>query len=120
MMSFKKVPLLFSIVAFFYGINLTAQIKGIVVDEGNTPLEYATVAIYKQADKALIAGIVTDSLGGFSFTNIAKGSYFLKVSFIGYNEKTINSISISNSKSSVDLGIISLSLGNSLYVFKLK
>jgi outer membrane receptor protein involved in Fe transport len=114
MMSFKKVSLLFSFVAIFYGSILTAQIKGIVADENNSPLEYATVAIYKQADKALIAGIVTDSLGGFSFTNIAKGSYFLKVSFIGYNEKTINSISISNSKSSVDLGAISLSLGTSL------
>lgn len=91
-----------------------SQVKGIVVDEDNSPLEYATVAIYKQTDKSLVAGIVTDSLGTYYFTNLAKGNYFLKVSFIGYTEKTINSISISNSKSSVDLGTISLTLGTSL------
>ena len=82
---------------FFQFSSLISQVKGIVVDEDNTPLEYATVAIYKQTDKALIAGIVTDSLGAFSFTNLAKGNYFLKVSFIGYNEKTINNITINNS-----------------------
>ena len=111
---FKKVHILLFITTIFLISATSAQIKGKVVDETNSPLEYATVAIYNQQNKSLIAGIVTDTFGNFEFTKLSKNTYFLKVSFIGYNEKTIQTISISNSKSSVDLGTISLTLGTSL------
>ena len=91
-----------------------SQITGKIVDEANLPLEYATVALYNQNTKTLISGVITDSKGDFEFKNIKKGTFYIEASFIGYEVKTINNITILNTRETKDLGQLLLTLGTNL------
>ncbi|MDB5150809.1 MAG: TonB-dependent receptor, partial [Mucilaginibacter sp.] len=63
----------------------TGIIKGTITDAQNKqPIDYATVALLKSKDSTLIAGMVTNAKGSYSFTGIAPGSYRLKIAFLGY------------------------------------
>ena len=62
-----------------------AMIKGIVLDQDlNTPLEYATITVFKTADDSLLTGGMTDENGAFSL-RVRPGSYYLVFEFLGYN-----------------------------------
>ena len=98
----------------FHVGNIIAQVKGKVLDENQNPMEYATVAIFNQENETLISGVVTDVEGNFVLPNIVKGTYYLEVSFIGYEMKTLRDIKISDNKKPVDVGVLNLSLGNNL------
>ncbi|WP_439130682.1 TonB-dependent receptor domain-containing protein [Polaribacter sp.] len=109
--SFKKH--LLAIVLLSISQTIAAQITGTVTDkEDNTPLEYATVALYKQSPKKLLTGVVTNANGVFTFDKLKKGSYSIEISFIGYQPKKIVSIIFTGDKK--DLGTLQLSLGNTL------
>lgn len=90
-----------------------SQLTGTVKDAQNTPLEYATIALYNQDTKTLAFGVVTDDKGDFVINKIEKGSYFLEASFLGYQSVTIQNITIKNDES-ISIGTLSLKLGNSL------
>ncbi|MHB0756593.1 TonB-dependent receptor [Polaribacter sp. M15] len=103
------------LIVLFLLINqvISAQITGTILDkEDNTPLEYATVALYNQSQKKLITGVVTNANGIFTFDKIKKGNYTIEISFIGYQPKKIANIIFSGDKK--DLGTLQLSLGNTL------
>ena len=73
---------------FFFGAVWSfgqSQIRGKVLDEqSQAPLEFASVAVYKTQDSSLVEGSITDVEGEFLIENLAPGSYFLKVSFVGF------------------------------------
>jgi len=73
------------------------------------PIEYATIVLFKQADSSQVSGASTDSKGQFVLTGIRPGSYFARLSFIGFSPKTIENVRISRENRVVDLGAISLS-----------
>ncbi|MGK0328450.1 outer membrane beta-barrel protein [Polaribacter sp.] len=90
-----------------------AQLTGKILDKDDaTPLEYATVALYTQSPKKLITGVITNRNGIFIFDKLKKGTYAIEISFIGYQPKKIENIVFSGDKK--DLGLLKLSLGNSL------
>ena len=90
-----------------------AQLTGTILDkEDDTPLEYATVALYSQSPKTLITGVVTNKNGVFSFDKLKSGTYLIEISFIGYQPKKIENIVFSGKEK--NLGNLQLSLGNSL------
>lgn len=91
-----------------------SQVTGKIVDESNSPLEWATAAIYNQETKALVTGVVTDKQGVFVFENLKKGNYYLEASFMGYEVNIIEDISLKNPCQTLDLGRIELKLGNQL------
>lgn len=89
-----------------------SQISGNIIDaNSNSPLEYATAALYSKLNKELITGVITDENGNFSIENIKKGTYYIEASFIGYEVKIIDNIKITNKSSSIALGTIGLSIG---------
>lgn len=95
--------------------NLSAQTTGKITDVlDNSPLEYATAALYSQNDKTLITGVITNSDGFFSIEDVKPGIYYLEVSFIGYQTKTILNIDIKTRNQSINLGVLQLALGNQL------
>ena len=91
-----------------------SQVTGKVIDQANSPIEYATATLYNQETNLLITGVITDINGVFSFENLKKGIYFIETSFIGYERKTIKNIRVASSNKSIDLGTIQLALGTSL------
>lgn len=57
-------------------------------------VEYGNVLLYKVKDSTMITGTITDSKGRFTFTSLLPGRYYLKISFIGYEDKFIQEIAI--------------------------
>ena len=91
---------------------ITAQIIGkITASEDNYPLEYATSVLYESNTKKLITGVVTKKDGRFSIPEIKPGTYYLIVSFIGYQSNKIEFIVVNKKQEKKDLGILKLELG---------
>ena len=80
------------------------SIAGRVIDQQQSPVAYAAVAIYQ--GKVPVAGVVTDSHGRFALkTDLSTTEYRLAVEFIGYEK--YKGLIITN-KPHIDLGTILL------------
>jgi len=84
-------------------------IKGIVKDNSHdTPVEYATVSVYTMSDSTLIDGTITDAKGAFVLKKLKPGSYYVEVSFIGYNKAAVRNIPINKKRKVIDLKVVNL------------
>ena len=84
--------------------GVKCMISGKVIDQQNSPIAYASVAIYQ--DKTPIAGVVTDGEGKFTLkTNHSTDEYRLAIEFIGYEK--YEGLIVPN-KAHIDLGTILL------------
>lgn len=98
--TFRKIYLFISfgsigIISFGQTIN-GFTVSGTVADSTTkTPIEYASVAIYKINNTTPLTGMITNDKGVFVIHNLNNGEYFLKVNFMGYKTKT-KKITISN------------------------
>lgn len=82
----------------------SAKISGKLVDStSNKPVEFASVAVYDKNNK-VVDGAMTDMNGAFTVKNLAKGTYKLVASFIGYKNATLNKVEISTNKADVNVG----------------
>ncbi len=73
-----------------------------------TPIEYATAILFDSDDSTQVTGAVTDKRGQFQLMRIRPGSYFIRISFIGYSVRTIHGIEVKRGQPRVDLGDIAL------------
>src|SRR5690606_13443272 len=80
-------------------------IKGIVEDEDGTPVPFANAALYDRGDSSLVTGAVSNESGQFTIPT-SPGQYYLKVSFLSYEEKIVLRIDVTSSD--IDLGKIVL------------
>jgi len=93
-------------------------ISGTIIEfETREPLQYANVVLLNSTDSTMVAGAVTNVDGRFRLDNIKEGNYFIKISFIGFEDiatpvfahrKSSNIGSISIKKSSTLLDEISV------------
>ena len=99
-----------------YGLNAQNSysaadktIKGYVVDSlSESVLPFANVTLHNNSDSTFITGVSSDSKGAFEITNISDGSYYLKISFVGYDTKYVSDLNLKNNNTQVDLGKIAL------------
>jgi outer membrane receptor protein involved in Fe transport len=71
------------------------------------PLLYASVQIAKYPENQLVKGVVSDDKGIFKFENLQKGTYLIRINYVGYQSKTIQ-IDTEKSDFRSDLSILSL------------
>jgi ferric enterobactin receptor len=91
------------------------KISGTVTEkESGKPIEFANIALYETGSTKPSDGTVTDEKGNFKLKDIKNGSYKVTVTFIGFQTKTLDSLEITDKKTSVDLGKISLEAGKNL------
>ena len=64
----------------------SGMVTGSIVDENNTPLQYASVNVKKVSDSTTVQYGVTDNEGKFSLDGIPFGTYFVEIQFIGYQK----------------------------------
>lgn len=84
------------------------QIKGIVREKGTgNPIEFADVILLKNST-VTVSHTLTEPNGHFQLSGIENGKYSLMVRLIGYDVYTKDSITLSSSKSTLDLGVIEL------------
>jgi len=122
-MNIYKSKLFISLLAFFILTNSFAQkapinspdnknggiVKGkLVSSKGKNPIEYATIALYSLPDSNLVTGSISKSNGSFVIKQIKQGNYYVLITFIGFEHKIINDITINKQEHVHDLGIIKL------------
>jgi ferric enterobactin receptor len=91
------------------------KISGTVAEKiTGAPIEFANIALYESGKEKPADGTVTDGKGFFRLKNIKNGSYRLTVTFIGFETRTFDSVEITDRKTSVELGKISLEAGKDL------
>src|SRR5688572_20228190 len=82
----------------------TYIITGAVVDDQNLAIPFANAAVYSNTDSTLVGGAASDETGVFAI-DIKPGSYYLKISFLSYQEKVLPNINVTQN---IDLGTIVL------------
>jgi len=86
-----------------------ALISGIIINQASgKPIEYASIVLINIADSSISNGTISSADGSFILENIDKGTYHLRVYFIGYKTKIIESIEITSRRINLDLGTIQL------------
>lgn len=99
-MRFRKIP---------GNLNLKGKITGIVLDQqSQTPIEYGNIVVYRYRDSSMVTGTTSNAQGKFILDDVNIGRYFIKISFIGFNERIIDSVFVTPQNTEIDLGKIYL------------
>jgi outer membrane receptor protein involved in Fe transport len=62
----------------------TGRISGVVRGRDGLAVEAATVLLHRQKDSVVVRTAVTNAAGGFAFSGVVFGGYFLSASSVGY------------------------------------
>lgn len=81
-------------------VALGRDIKGVVLGENNTPLDFVNVVLY--CDSTYVAGGITDATGSFIVSTDATCDLSAKISFVGYQNYMVDVPSDGN------MGVITL------------
>ncbi|QKG80511.1 TonB-dependent receptor domain-containing protein [Tenuifilum thalassicum] len=93
--------------------NFNGVVTGKVVDSlDRTPVEYATVALYRQKDSSLVTGSLTDESGKFIIEKLKPGRYYAEIKFIGYETRRIGGIAITPRSPNINLETCSILAAN--------
>ncbi|HZG43536.1 MAG TPA: outer membrane beta-barrel protein, partial [Longimicrobium sp.] len=84
---------------------------GTVTDPTGKPLGSAQVAVWSAADSSLVTGAVTRGNGAFRVEGLRPGSYFVKVSSLGFATTTTPVVAVSPQAREADLGTIRMNEG---------
>jgi outer membrane receptor protein involved in Fe transport len=111
---FKQLKLfVFFIVCIFFCNNSlfaqqqqnSAKISGIIIEQSSIePVEFVNIALFRAKDSSLVMGVSTDKNGLYNLNDVAKGIYYIRISFIGFETIFINSISIVTDGQQMDNG----------------
>lgn len=86
-----------------------SKISGKLIDSTtNNAVEFASIAIFDKNNK-VVDGAMTDMNGAFTVKNLAKGTYKVVGSFIGYKNAVISKVEIKANKEDVNVGNILMS-----------
>ncbi len=84
--------------------NVSGVVQGLVVDEADgQPLEFVTVAIYNAPDQSLITGTVSNEQGKFEIKGLPAGTYYIEVTYIGYDKASVEDININSGRTYIEL-----------------
>lgn len=64
--------------------NAFGQVSGRMTTRDGQPIPFANVLLLNSIDTSLVKGTLTDENGAYQLENIKAGSYFLRISSIGY------------------------------------
>lgn len=85
------------------------EIRGTVVDsESSTPLSAASVEVWSAADSVLVAGAIARPDGTFRIQGLRPGSYFLRVSMMGYGPERTAQLTLAPASPRANAGNIGL------------
>lgn len=101
-----------SILLILFSSNLLAQqngsVNGVVVDSvSREPIDFASVTLMTADGSRAVKGMQTDEKGAFRLTGLAAGTYRLRVSFVGYDQKEQTGIKLTDGQA-LNLGQVVL------------
>ena len=91
------------------GEQPSGTVSGIMVDEvSKDPIPSATVALWSTRDSSLVTGTITQPDGRFSIDGIRPGSYYLQLSYVGYETQTVADIRLGRDGMKKEVGTIAM------------
>ncbi|MEP6647216.1 MAG: TonB-dependent receptor [Saprospiraceae bacterium] len=85
----KKINILLSVFLFsissLFAQSANTGLKGKVLDENKDAIGYATITLFQVSDSTMAKAGYTADDGSFELTHIFPGSYYVNVSFVGYD-----------------------------------
>jgi ferric enterobactin receptor len=85
------------------------EIRGTVVDaESSAPVGTASVEVWSAADSALVAGAIARADGSFRIQGLRPGTYYLRVSMMGYGPQRTGQLTIAAASPRANAGSIGL------------
>ena len=97
--------------SLFINLLVKAQINSIsgnLIDNNKEPLAYINALVYNSNADYIGLGALSDDSGFFLIKDIPNGTYTIKFSALGFEEKTIENIIISTSNLQIELGAVTL------------
>ncbi len=106
----KYLFLLFTVLTINFsvtgqGSNEPFLLQGKIIDTENAVVPFGNAAVYNALDSVLVTGAVSDVEGQFEI-GVKPGSYYLKITFLSYEDKVIPGVTVTNRD--INLGIIVL------------
>ena len=93
-----------SFINISFGQLSGSTIDGRVVDENQDPISYASVVLFNSSDSMMTKAGYSEDNGSFHFENIAAGSYYINISFVGYDTYNSQSFSVTeNNATTLDV-----------------
>jgi len=89
-MNTKSLPLILIYILIAFSVNAQITITGQIKDTLNEPISSATVMLLSPKDTSLVNFTSSDSKGNFTFKNIKKANYVLKISHFTYMPQAIS------------------------------
>src|SRR5665811_113118 len=84
-------------------------VTGILHDATNNEhVEYGSVVLFRNSDSTMVTGSLTDAKGKFQLEKLKPGKYYIRIQFIGYENKIIPNVNISVQNADIKLGDISI------------
>jgi hypothetical protein len=104
------ISLLMLILLFKVGQAQQASTKiiGVLKDNNNKPIEYATIALFKAKDSVLVKTTLSEPDGKFVFDQQTYGIYQIRISAMGYTNYRTGSLELSATANTIDLGNLQL------------
>ena len=85
------------------------NVSGTVVEKENgDAIASATIQLLSLPDSTFVTGTATEAEGGFTLKNVKKGTYTLKISFIGFVTKYVDIELNKQKKKNTDIGYITM------------
>lgn len=85
------------------------KISGQIIDaQTNETIPFASAMVLNKQTKATIKLVQTDLEGNFVITNLPKGTFSFKASYVGYQTMVRDSISITDNTTEINLGSIKM------------
>ncbi|MFN8346164.1 MAG: TonB-dependent receptor [Spirosomataceae bacterium] len=104
----KKLSFTLLICSFLHFGGYSQTVAGQITDEAGRFLEFANVTLHRAADSVFVKADLTDNQGQFTLDNVPTGSFFVRVSQVGYQRFSSPPFVINTENPGVNLRSISL------------
>ena len=96
----------FTLLYFFFLLvisSVSAQttdtgIRGRVIDENQQPVSFATLTLFKLTDSTMAKAGYTEDDGSFMMGHLEPGSYYLNISFVGYDTYILTPVEVESNQ----------------------
>jgi hypothetical protein len=82
------------------------DLKGSLQDQSGKPVPFGTVSIVRQVDASVVGGSVTNEAGKFNLEIPMQGTYYLRISAIGFVEIKTDVFEVTANGFSKDFGVL--------------
>ena len=90
--------------------EIHGKVHGVVQDAATQQsVPFASVALIKARDSSLVLGVETNDKGEFSFNDVPRGRYLIRITGIGYTQTYSNLFFIGGKQPEAELGVLLMS-----------